>query len=126
MSQPPSLLATLESYLKLTTTREQAVSANMANIDTPGYRTRDINFENELRRATSTVPMELADGSGSVHFVPVVSEVSGLLERPDGNNVNLDREGLLLAQTQLQYQLGVQLIKSQFHEILSAINGGNG
>jgi flagellar basal-body rod protein FlgB len=98
----------------------------MANIDTPGYRTRDINFENELRRATSTVPMELADGSGSVHFVPVVSEVSGLLERPDGNNVNLDREGLLLAQTQLQYQLGVQLIKSQFHEILSAINGGNG
>ena len=55
---------------------------------------------------------------------PVVN-VKGLLERPDGNNVNLDRESLLLAQTQLQYQMGIQLVKSQFHQLLSAINGGS-
>jgi flagellar basal-body rod protein FlgB len=125
MTQPPSLLSTLETYLKLTNTRAQAISANMANVDTPGYRTRDINFESELRRASATVPMETADSTGTVHFAPVVREVPGLLERPDGNNVNLDREGLLLAESQLQYQLGVQLIKGQFHQILSAINGGN-
>jgi flagellar basal-body rod protein FlgB len=47
------------------------------------------------------------------------------MERPDGNNVNLDREGLLMAQTQLQYELGIQLIKSDFHQTLSAINGGS-
>jgi flagellar basal-body rod protein FlgB len=46
------------------------------------------------------------------------------MERPDGNNVNLDREGLLMSQTQLQYQIGVQLVKHQFHQILSAISGG--
>jgi flagellar basal-body rod protein FlgB len=56
---------------------------------------------------------------------PVVQEVPGLLERPDGNNVNLDREGLLMAETQLRYQIGVQLIKHQFHQILSAITGGS-
>jgi flagellar basal-body rod protein FlgB len=38
--------------------------------------------------------------------------------------VNLDREGLLMSETQLQYQIGIQLVKQQFHEILSAINGG--
>jgi flagellar basal-body rod protein FlgB len=46
------------------------------------------------------------------------------MERPDGNNVDIDREGMLMAETQLQYQVGVQLIKHQFHEILSAISGG--
>ena len=61
------------------------------------------------------VACHAADGSGTVHFAPAVREVPGLLERPDGNNVNLDREGLLLAESQLQYQLGVQLIKDQFH-----------
>jgi len=125
MTQPTPLLSTLETYLKLTNTRAQAISSNMANVDTPGYRTHDINFESELRRATAMAPMETADSSSTVHFAPVVREVPGLLERPDGNNVNLDREGLLLAESQLQYQLGVQLIKGQFHQILSAINGGN-
>jgi flagellar basal-body rod protein FlgB len=56
---------------------------------------------------------------------PAAVEVEGLPERPDGNNVNIDRESMLLGQTQLQYQLGVELIKSQFHDLLSAIKEGN-
>jgi len=59
-----------------------------------------------------------------VQINPVVRDVPGLLERPDGNNVSLDREGLLMSETQLQYQIGIQLIKHQFHQILSAISGG--
>ena len=39
----------------------------------------------------------------------------------DGNNVNIDRESLMRSQTQLQYQMGVQLVKSQFHTMLTAI-----
>jgi flagellar basal-body rod protein FlgB len=65
------------------------------------------------------------DGMESVQMNPVVQEVPGLMERPDGNNVSLDREGLLMSETQLQYQIGIQLIKRQFHQILSAINGGS-
>ena len=52
-------------------------------------------------------------------------EVEGLPERPDGNNVNIDRESLLLSQTQLQYQMGVQLVKAEFHRLLTAIKEGN-
>ena len=119
------LISTLESYLQLTTTREQAISANMANVDTPGYRTRDINFESELNHALSGTLSNSADGAVNPHLTPVVQEVPGLMERPDGNNVSLDREGLLMSETQLQYQIGIQLVKHQFHQILSAISGGS-
>ena len=125
MMPTTSLTSSLESYLRLTTSREQAISANMANVDTPGYHTRDINFDGELKRAMSGVVSQSEDGIATAQMNPVVQEVPGLLERPDGNNVNLDREGLLMSETQLQYQIGVQLIKHQFHQILSAINGGN-
>jgi len=110
------LPSSLERFLEVTTDREQTIAANMANVDTPGYRTKDINFKQALMQASDTDGMQLT---------PVVSEVSGLLERPDGNNVNLDRESMLLAQSQLQFQMGTQLVKSQFHQLLSAINGGN-
>jgi flagellar basal-body rod protein FlgB len=119
----PSTLLTLENFLELSTTREQSLSANMANVDTPGYHTHDIDFQNELHKAVNMTTTS-TDGS-TVKMLPVVREVHGLMERPDGNNVSLDRESLLLAQTQLQYQMGVSLIKDQFHQILSAINGGS-
>lgn len=125
MTPTTPLISTLESYLKLTTSREQAISANMANIDTPGYHTHDINFEGELNRAMSEVSGQSENGMGTMHMNPVVQEVPGLMERPDGNNVNLDREGLLMSETQLRYQIGIQLIKHQFHQMLSAISGGS-
>jgi flagellar basal-body rod protein FlgB len=118
------LLSMLESYLKLSTSREQAIAANMANVDTPGYRTHDIDFQGELKKAINGVQGQSEDGTTTAGSNPVVYEVQGLMERPDGNNVNLEREGLLMAQTQLQYQLGVQLVEHHFHRTLSAINGG--
>jgi flagellar basal-body rod protein FlgB len=125
MSQATPLISNLETYLRLTESREKAISANMANIDTPGYQTKDINFDDEMKRAMSGTLSQTADGEGSAQFNPVAQEVSGLMERPDGNNVSLDREGLLMSETQLQYQIGIQLIKHQFHQILSAISGGS-
>lgn len=124
MTPSTPLLPTLETYLSLTNSREQALTANMANIDTPGYHTQDIDFEGELKKAMNGVLSESGYSSGSAQMKPAVQEVRGLMERPDGNNVDMDREGMLMAETQLKYQIGVQLIKNNFHEILSAINGG--
>jgi flagellar basal-body rod protein FlgB len=115
------MLSQLETYLRLSDQRQQTIAANMANVDTPGYRTQDIDFQGELKRAMTddTLGFHTASTHG-----PAVHSVSGLMERPDGNNVSLDRESLALSETQLQYQAGIQLIKLQFHELLSAINGG--
>ena len=110
------LLASLEKYLDLNTFRVTLITSNLANIDTPGYRTRDLDFERELRRAEANMAPE--------SLLPAVREVPGLLERPDGKNVSLERETMLLAQTQLQFNAGVELLRSKLHVLLSAINEG--
>jgi flagellar basal-body rod protein FlgB len=112
-----SMMQLLEGYLKVTTDRQQIITSNIANIDTPGFHTRDVNFKSAMEQAVN----ESDDSQRGTAAV----EVEGLPERPDGNNVNIDRESMLLGQTQLQYQLGVELIKGQFHDLLSAIKDGN-
>ena len=108
-----SSIQMLQGYLKVVADREQQITSNMANVDTPGYHTKDVNFQAELH--------QVMNGSNSLQLEPASQEVSGLPERPDGNNVNVDRESLMLSQTQLQFQLGVQLVKSEFHTLYSAI-----
>jgi flagellar basal-body rod protein FlgB len=107
----------LEKVLNVTVQRHKLVVANMANVDTPGYHTKDLDFRGELQRVSASDDEETA---------PLVRSVRGLLERPDGNNVSLDREGLLLAETQMEFGLGIQLLQHEFHNLLSAINGGGG
>jgi flagellar basal-body rod protein FlgB len=109
------MLRVLENFINVTSSRHSLVVNNMANIDTPGYHTQDIDFRGELTSA-----LEGTNPFGT----PVIRNVSGLLERPDGNNVSLDREGLALSETQLQFRIGVQLIRTEFHRIMTAINEG--
>ncbi len=115
MSSMP-LIQFLERFLNITSDRQSLVVNNMANLDTPGYRTRDVNFRAELDRAVAS-PEQASLG-------PVAHKVAGLLQRPDGNDVSMDREGLLLAETQLQFRIGIQFIRSEFHRIVQAINEG--
>jgi len=108
-----SILSQLESYLSLTNQRETVITSNMANVDTPGYRTKDVDFQHELSRA-------MAAPEGSTPRA-AVQDVRGLLERPDGNNVDIDREAMKLSEVQLQYQMGTQLLKGQFQTLMTAI-----
>ena len=105
--------------------RHQVISANLANVDTPGYRTRDIReFAGEIERAMAGGDEPLFAGQ-LASFSPVARTVHGLLERPDGNNVSVERESLLLAQNQLRFEAGVQFLKAEFHRLSTAINGGS-
>jgi flagellar basal-body rod protein FlgB len=114
----------LSRYLDVDVARYKLIGANLANIDTPGYRTRDLDFRAEWLRAAGPG----AEGEGGslsyASYTPVSRRVRGLLERPDGNNVSVERESLLLAETQMKYNLGVQLLKDEFHGISQAINSG--
>jgi flagellar basal-body rod protein FlgB len=108
-----SAIQMMQGYLQVVTDRQQQITSNIANVDTPGYRSKDVNFHEAMQR--------VMNGTPNMQLQPVSQEEFGLTERPDGNNVDIDRESLLLSQTQLQYQLGVQLVKSQFHTLLTAI-----
>jgi flagellar basal-body rod protein FlgB len=113
----------LGRFLDVDLARYKLIATNLANIDTPGYHTRDLDFRAELEHAAAEdsglAGAQLASASG-----PVAHQVRGLMERPDGNNVSVERESLLLAEAQMKFNLGVQLLKDQFHTIAMAINSG--
>ena len=105
----------LARYLDLAVSKTKLTAANMANIDTPGYQTLDINFEAEMRNALSDV--------GQGEAIPVqVKTADGLITRPDGNNVSMDREGLELAEAQLKFRIGVALLRLENQRVMDAIH----
>jgi flagellar basal-body rod protein FlgB len=104
-------------YLDLSSLELKLTAQNMANVDTPGYRTEGFNFAAEMSQSLQRMSM----GSGSASS-PEIGPVDGLLERPDGNNVSMDREGLKMAEAQLQFRTGVELLRHEFTRVLDAIH----
>ena len=101
-------------YLDLATAQIKLTAGNMANADTPGYKTQGFDFEAEFGNALQSSSGEYAG--------PKVSDVDGLVARPDGNTVSLDRESMNLAKTQLEFRMGVEFLKHEFSQTLSAIH----
>lgn len=114
----------LGHFLDVDLARYKLIGTNLANIDTPGYHTRDLDFRAELRRAAATESTDETGHLGLASLNAMPHRIRGLLQRPDGNDVSVDRESLLLAETQMKFNLGVQLLKDQFHLISAAINSG--
>ena len=105
----------LGRYLDLSSEQMKLTASNMANVDTPGYKTKGFDFEAEMARALS--------GSGTTTPAATqVVDVDGLVARPDGNNVSMDREGMQLAKSQLQFRMGIELLKHEFSGVMSAIH----
>jgi flagellar basal-body rod protein FlgB len=112
----------LGRYLSLTTAQLKLTASNMANIDTPGYTTQGFDFSQEFAKQLQATP----DVSGQLEVEPSTQSMDGLVARPDGNNVSMDREGLQLAQAQMQFRLGVLLLKSEFSTVATAIHSSDG
>ena len=111
----------IERYLDLATSEIKLTAANMANVDTPGYRTVGMDFEAEMRGAMNEVD-EAEVGHGGLPHSVRVQNVDGLISRPDGNNVSMDREGLNLAEAQLKFKTGVALLRERNQMVMDAIH----
>ena len=105
------IAGSLEQYMTLLSARQKLVASNIANADTPGYKTKDIDFQAEFQRAL--------EGQ-----TPHASEVGGLTLKNDGNNVDLDREARLLAENNLRFNIATNLLRSQIKNVRMAIQGG--
>jgi flagellar basal-body rod protein FlgB len=102
--------ASIEQYMNLVSARQKLVASNIANADTPGYQTKDIDFRDELANQMS----------GKLNVV----EVSGLKNKNDGNNVDVDREARLLAENALRFSVASSLAHSELSTIRTAIEEG--
>ncbi len=101
----------IEHYMDLLVARQQLVASNIANVDTPGYKTRDIDFRHEF--------LTLARGGK-----PEVIEVETLPAKNDGNNVSIDREARLLAENALRFSIASSLLRLEVQAVKKAIQEG--
>ena len=118
MQVTTALSDALGKYLDLTSEQMKLTASNMANVDTPGYRTKGLNFEQSFLS-------ELNGASGANDVLGAqapVANVDGLVSRPDGNNVSMDREGMQMAKEQLQFRFGVEVLRDQYQNVMSAIH----
>ena len=101
----------IEHYMDLLAARQKMVASNIANADTPGYKTKDIDFQFEFISLAQDAP-------------PNVVEPAGLLVKSDGNNVSMDREARLLSENALRFNVATNLMKSELKTINNAIQEG--
>lgn len=101
----------LAHYMNVLAVRQKVVASNIANADTPGYRTKDVDFRHEF--------LSLAEG-----HLPAVVEVEGLPVKNDGNNVSLEREARLLAENALRYNVAAELLRLEIRAVRNAIQEG--
>jgi flagellar basal-body rod protein FlgB len=123
----------LEKALDGLSLRSQAISHNVANVDTPNFRSSEVSFEQDLQAALRGGRRNLAlAGTNAQHLAlagprtveavqpKAVSVRNGTL-RNDGNNVDIDREMARLAETQLSFQAAVQLVNAKLQKYKLAI-----
>ena len=94
--------------MDLLAARQKLVASNIANADTPGYKTKDFDFQFEF--------MSLMKGE-----TPSVTAVSGLPMKNDGNDVSMDREARLLSENAIRFNLASNLMRTQITLLKAAI-----
>ncbi|MBV1780002.1 flagellar basal body rod protein FlgB [Paeniglutamicibacter sp. ABSL32-1] len=101
----------IESALDGLALRQRAIANNIANVNTPGYHARRVEFESALSKS-------VAEGNGLA-----AATTSASLEptRLDGSNVNLDTETLSNIDTVLRYQFATQAASGPFNSIRTAL-----
>ncbi len=115
--------------------RLQAVSGNLSNVNTPGFKRQDVSFGTLLAQATGdsddltlsvyrTDARHLTTNGELENGGPVIAAQNDGPMRLDGNSVDIDAETARLAQAQIQYEGTAQLLQGQFAGLKYAISGG--
>jgi flagellar basal-body rod protein FlgB len=124
----------LGKSLDLRAKRHALISANLANVETPGYTPSELSFEGQLKSALNqggkgasvTHPRHIPIKGGSAPLQRVEGEVVELATSrsgPDGNGVELEAEMGKMAENQIMYNATVQLLGKKFEGLKQAIRG---
>lgn len=116
----------LDSAADASWLRNEVISNNLANIDTPGYKRQDVDFESVLREALGTSHFEDMDHkvAGLRHKAlsgRLYTDYENFSYRIDGNNVDVENENIMLAENQLKYQGLIASINQEFTNLKTAM-----
>jgi len=110
--QPSSVTDILFQQLNFRGERQKVISTNIANLDTPGYKTKELSFKDQLKNSQNEFQLKLAT-THNKHMIATdehlqsplkVYEVKGLPEQNDGNNVNLDTQMSEMSKNDIMFQ----------------------
>ncbi len=121
----------LSKALDVYTLREKAISSNIANVNTPGYRRKFVSFEEQLQ---SAVEKTLSGFRTNEHHLPVgrqrITEVRPVLEEDNSNilysganNVNIDQEIVEQVKNEIRFIYGARLLSKNFGALRASIKG---
>lgn len=109
----------LDKAADASNSRNEILTNNIANVDTPNYRRKDVSFERYLEQAmigddslderVGEINKHLSDFGGLIY-----TDHSVLSYRLDGNNVDIDTESAYLAENQIRYNTLVSQIQQEF------------
>ena len=129
------MVNTMDKALTVASRRMSLVASNVANIDTPGYQTRDLPFHetlkailnNEHRQAlpmSRTHARHIPSPRDNASPFSSVNQVVNAYERNDGNDVNLDKETMKIMQTRGTYNQAALFTQSAIRRVFTAIREG--
>ncbi|MCR5701720.1 MAG: flagellar basal body rod protein FlgB [Lachnospiraceae bacterium] len=118
----------LDKAADASNSRNEIISNNIANVDTPNYRRKDVSFERYLEQAmiggdslderVADINTHLSDFGGMIY-----TDHSILSYRLDGNNVDIDTENAFLAENQIRYNTLVSQIGQEFSRYKTVLSG---
>lgn len=118
----------LEKACDASWTRNSVLANNIANVDTPGYKRKDVQFEDYLMNEigyTDSLDDEVANADLDALTTTTYTEYAGLDYRIDGNNVDIDTESAELAKNQIKYYTMLDSVSQEFNR-LKTVTRSNG
>ena len=123
----------LEKGLNASWLRNEVIGNNIANVDTPGYKAKGVEFENLMASAMGTegsgLKLSTTDdghisktGKGLSNVEPEVVQDASTSETLDDNNVDMETQMAALAKNSIEYYTMISKVKSEFHNLDKAIN----
>ena len=105
--------------------RQKVISDNLANMDTPGFKSSGVEFEDILSRALEYFTSSDQDVAKKVAGIePRIVEDKSTQVREDGNNVDVDAQSIELVRALLQYESMARVVSDNIARMKYAVNGG--
>jgi flagellar basal-body rod protein FlgB len=117
MPQSTSIVDLLRAGIQAEGARQKTIASNIANIETPGYRRQDVQFERLLAEALESggnVDLEALD--------PVAHEPRNTPLKANGNDVGMETEIGNLVKNSLRHTAFVRLLRKKFSQMEAALN----
>lgn len=126
-----TMSSVLQKALDGTWQRQKAISNNIANAETPGYKAVKVSFEDSLEREVQKMAgrkdsaKEFREGLEDIKQsdIDIISDYS-TSERADENNVNMDQENIEMVKAQIQYSYLTRSMTDMFSRLRYAISEG--